>query len=204
LLTKPPAPRLWLLNEAGTQLVQIQEDFFAHNWRKQAKGDEYPSYERIREEFANELAEFDRFLEKERLGRCSPNLCVATYIDHMPIKQEDGTRGDIGRMLAFWEKGYSDPALGPPEEANCGLRWILTKPGTQEPIGRLYLKAQPALRKTDGKPILVMESLARGKPLGPGIQGALDFLDFAHDRLVASFMGVTREEMKVMWRKVPT
>ena len=30
----PPLPRVWFLNEAGSELIQIQRDRFVHNWRK--------------------------------------------------------------------------------------------------------------------------------------------------------------------------
>lgn len=47
LQTVPDLPRFWLLNEAGTEIIQLQNDRFVHNWRKVGSGDAYPRYERI-------------------------------------------------------------------------------------------------------------------------------------------------------------
>ncbi len=55
MLPSPPVPRVWFLNETGTELVQVQQDRFVHNWRKVGTGDVYPRYERVREVFRNEL-----------------------------------------------------------------------------------------------------------------------------------------------------
>src|SRR5438093_860850 len=42
MLTGPPLPRLWFRNEAGTQLIQVQGNWFARNWRKMDSGEAYP------------------------------------------------------------------------------------------------------------------------------------------------------------------
>src|SRR6266566_564057 len=65
----PPAPRLWFLNESGTELIQVQEDRFIHNWRKTDSGQQYPRYEYIRGRFNSELQLFSSFLEAEKLPR---------------------------------------------------------------------------------------------------------------------------------------
>ncbi len=54
MMTKPPIPRCWFLNDEGTELVQVQQDRFAHNWRKIGEGNEYPRYNHLRETFKNE------------------------------------------------------------------------------------------------------------------------------------------------------
>ena len=34
MMTEPPTARTWFLNPAGTELIQVQHDRFAYNWRK--------------------------------------------------------------------------------------------------------------------------------------------------------------------------
>ena len=34
MLETPPVPRVWFLNEAGTELIQVQQERFIHNWRR--------------------------------------------------------------------------------------------------------------------------------------------------------------------------
>src|SRR2546422_5562505 len=62
-----PSPRLWFLNEDGTELIQVQQDRFIHNWRTVGEGKKYPRYERIRESFSKELTTFQQYLSREKL-----------------------------------------------------------------------------------------------------------------------------------------
>lgn len=34
LIDIPPLPRVWFLNENGSEIIQIQRDRFLHNWKK--------------------------------------------------------------------------------------------------------------------------------------------------------------------------
>jgi len=42
MLESPPLPRVWFVNPTGTELIQVQNDRFIHNWRKVDDGDKYP------------------------------------------------------------------------------------------------------------------------------------------------------------------
>src|SRR5262249_6233749 len=161
---------------------------------------EYPKYESIRGTYVEELRRFDEFLRAESIGPCSPNLCEATYVDHIFADERFLSRGDLGRLLVFWKESFETASLGHPEEAGCTLRWIL-RDGESDPIGRLYLSVQPAFRRSDERPMFVMESSARGKPLGPGLEGAVAFLDYAHEKLVECFLQITRQGMQQIWKE---
>lgn len=198
IVSTPPSPRLWFLDARGSQLIQVQEDRFAHNWRKLDEDDVYPSYKQIRSTFQQELERFDGFLQSAGLGPCSPNLCEVTYVDHVAVGDRPRHHGDLGGLLTVFDKTLSLPELGEPEEAGCALRFVLRREG--EFVGRLYFKTQPAFRKADQKPIFAMELTARGKPFGPGLGGAIDFLDYGHERLFDSFLGLTRPGMHQIWQ----
>ena len=49
-----PAPRFWFVNESGNELVQVQRDRFIRNWRKTEGQPGYPSYDNLREAFADD------------------------------------------------------------------------------------------------------------------------------------------------------
>ena len=57
LISRDQAPqvRCWFVNEARTELVQVQTDRFVHNWRKVGEsvkeGEQYRRYEYIRKQF---------------------------------------------------------------------------------------------------------------------------------------------------------
>ena len=80
---KPPVPRLWFLNEQGTELIQVQSDRFVHNWRKMQSLDPYPRYEPIRDKFRDEVKTLGQFLKDERLGSLAVNQCEVTYVNHI-------------------------------------------------------------------------------------------------------------------------
>src|SRR5882672_9185342 len=81
----PDPPRFWFVNEAGTEILQVQTDRFAHNWRKVGQADQYPRYERIRRTFLDEYSNLNRIVER-RLGRgCVPNQCEITYVNHIDL-----------------------------------------------------------------------------------------------------------------------
>jgi hypothetical protein len=42
----PPIPRLSFANEQGNEMIQVQNDRFIKNWRKEGDGEQYPHYEK--------------------------------------------------------------------------------------------------------------------------------------------------------------
>src|ERR1700691_3519943 len=65
---KPPVPRMWLINERGNQMIQVQADRFIRNWRKEGQGEEYPRYEQVKDSFQKDFDVFQRFLGDRNLG----------------------------------------------------------------------------------------------------------------------------------------
>src|SRR5438552_7213327 len=57
LVAPPLAPRLWLVNDAGTQLLQLQHNFFARNWRKRPAETDYPRYPSLVRSFEEDFAD---------------------------------------------------------------------------------------------------------------------------------------------------
>jgi len=57
----PPMRRSWLLNNDGSNLIQIQQDRFIFNWKKVGDADRYPSYSVVIKEFEKHLSEFQTF-----------------------------------------------------------------------------------------------------------------------------------------------
>jgi len=98
MIPKLPTPRCWFLTEFGTELIQVQQDRFVHNWRKVGEGDEYPRYEYVRDKFQEELSIFDCFLRREKIGELVPSQCEITYEDDRTIKNED----DLWRRIPPW------------------------------------------------------------------------------------------------------
>jgi uncharacterized protein (TIGR04255 family) len=199
-LDAPPLPRLWLLNASGTELIQVQQDRFIHNWRKVEATDEYPRYQRLRNTFRNELEQFDELLRRKDIGEFVPNQCEVTYVNQLVASKEWERHGQLDRVLTMWSSTYSDGFLGEPEAVQMAIHYVIPGPDG-EPIGRLHVNVEPGYEGPDGKPILIVRLTARGRPLGDGIEGVLRFLDVGHDWAVRGFASITSSRMHRLWKR---
>lgn len=193
-LEKPPIPRLWFTNERGNEMIQVQNDRFIKNWRKEGEGEQYPRYEKvIRPHFDRDYRIFLDFLEKHELGRPCINQCEVTYVNHIVAGKGWERYNDIEKIFMFW-RGLKSMPPGPAEDLRLHARFII--PGEQNvPIGRLHLDLQPAVRTSDNQPMYVLHLTARGH-VGYGI----DFFDIGREWIVRTFRLLTNSSMHAIWR----
>jgi uncharacterized protein (TIGR04255 family) len=199
-LDVPPVPRVWFLNDTGTELIQLQQDRFIHNWRKADDNAEYIRYPRVRERFADSFEKFESFVRSEKLGHISPDQCEVTYTNHLVEGYGWDRQGQLDQVFTFWQPQVRTSFLPEPENASISVRFVIPGPGG-DPIGRLHVEAQPAFRKTDLRPILVVNLTARGAPLGTGLSGVMDFFDIGREWIVRGFAAITTNEMHAIWRR---
>lgn len=198
LLTTPPLLRHWFGNEAGTELVQVQRDRFAHNWKQIGDGSPYPRYSQIRQRFGQQFKTFTEFLHAVGISQPEPTQCEVTYVNHIPVGGPFESVGRFDQVLAVW----CPPAVGTPapEDGQIAFRYLIPVDG--KPVGRLYVQANAGRRDADGKPVLILTLTARGYPLEKGLEGALRFLDVGHEWVVRGFAAVTTKQMHTAWERV--
>ena len=190
----PRLPRLWFLSPDESELVQVQNDWFARNWRQRDGGPEYPHYPKIRDPFAVDLSHLSEHIRRRKLGAFVPIHCELTYINHILLTPGES---DIRRVLGFFAEDAPMGPLGEPEAVRFGVQWLISHEG--EPVGRLHLTAEPAVRQTDMQDVTVLTMTARGRPIGEGAAGVLSFMDLAHDFVVRTFVAVTTDKMHNVW-----
>lgn len=196
----PTIPRCWFLDSSGTELIQVQQDRLVVNWRRGDADEPYPQFSHVRQLFAETLDTFLAFLKENQLGALKPDQCEITYIDHIEQTGVWERHGQLDRVLSFWKQMESDDLLPELEAAVIRMRFII--PGTDHtPLGRLYVDVQPGFRRTDRKPIFVMNSVARGRPEGEDRDDILAFFDAAHEWVRRGFLGLTSPEMQRVWRR---
>ena len=194
-IERPALPRLWLHSEAGTEMIQVQNDRFIKNWRKAGEKDEYPRYElTIKPAYQRDFAEFQSFLAEEKLGTISVNQCEVTYVNHIVSGDGWETHSDIHQIFTFWNQSTA-PLPGNPEDVTLQMRFPITN-DQNEPIGRLHVDVQPAFRSTDNQPMYVLNLTARGQ-YGSGI----GFFDIGRRWIVETFDRLTTAEMHRIWGK---
>ena len=200
MMQSPPMPRCWFLNADGTELIQVQKDRFAHNWRKAGEGDLYPRYEHVRDRFCQELETFRRFLTDNQIGELSANQCEVTYVNQIISGEPWERHGQLGEVLTVLKAQYSDSFLSEPEDAEVAIRYVICD-DQGERLGRLHVTAKPAFRSSDDQPIFVLTLTARGKPEGDNIQGIQRFLDRGREWVVRGFVSITEPHMHQVWSR---
>lgn len=195
-----PSPRLFFLNQSGSELIQVQKDRFSHNWRKQGQGDGYPRYERILDNFRQELGVFEHFLQEEKLGQLTPTQGEVHYVNQIVPAAVWTRHGEVGDVLELFSPHGSDDFLPEPEDVRMGIRYVLRDPdGT--PQGRLHLVAEPGYAP-DGSAMILLRLTARGRPLSADVDGILRFFDLGRQWIVRGFACATTPQMHQVWGRL--
>ena len=200
LSSVPPRPRVWLLKESGSELLQVQQDRFVRNWRKREDSAEYPRYRALRELFRQDFEMFSELVKEERCGEVEPNQCEVTYVNIIPAGEGWQDHGDLGKVLTVFAAQYSDDRLEKPEEASVDLQYVL-KNDEDNPVGRLHVSVNPVFQVSDNRAALRLTLTVRGRPEGDGIEGIIRFLDRGHEAIVRGFASITTTEMHTIWRR---
>ncbi len=198
---KPPMPRLWFINGAKSELIQVQSDRFIHNWRNMEGLEPYPRYEPIRDRFRTEVAVLEEFLADEELGALVVSQCEVTYVNHIEPCGMWDRHGELEATFRVWSRLGTASFLPEPEDAGFRMRFVISGE-TGKPVGRLHAGVQPAWKKIDNSPILALNLTARGVPLGAGVDGAFAFFDLGRRWIVNGFADLTTPDMQRVWERI--
>lgn len=200
MANRPPSPRIWFVNRNGTELVQLQRNWFARNWRKVLGTEEYPRYERLIEPFKADLGRFVEFLASEELGELVPVQCEVTYVNHIEGLGVWSEHGELHKVLELVSPQHEVGFLTDPENLRLAVQYLI--PGDDgEPVGRLHVGVEPAFKRDSREPIFVMTLTARGTPESSGLEGVYRFLDRGHNWIVLGFEAITSDDMHRAWGK---
>lgn len=194
---RPPPARMLLMNEARTEMLQIQQDRFVHNWRKMGDEAAYPRYEHLRQTFVTELEQFRAFVGEQGIGEIVPDLAEVVYVNHVRAGQGWSRHGEIDRVVRLWQNPANTP-LPEPELVRFATQYLL--PGDDgAPVGRLYVVAEPALAVPDGPPMIILTLTARALPTEPSIGAVMQLLDRQREWIVRTFDAIVTPEMQRVW-----
>jgi uncharacterized protein (TIGR04255 family) len=194
-----PAPdriRYWFQSESNENLVQLQNDWLAFNWRKVSAETGYRHYSYGAEQFERLYTELDLYCSDLKLGRLAPQQIEISYINHI-----DATEGgwsdhaDLGRIVKLIRDEPPSGHLPRPQVMSLSAQYLATAGG--EAVGRLYVEAQP--RFVDSSPAFMVRLTYRGAPEGSHLPGVLTALDRGHHWIVGGFDELTTTEMHDLW-----
>lgn len=196
----PPTPRLFMVTESETEVLQIQENRLGYSWRKLSPDHEYPRYASIRGKFEQELADFQAFLSEERLQPLTPEQCEVTYVNVILPEGVWNGHSELGKVIPSASPRLSEGFLPPPEQTRYASQYVISG-DTGVPCGRLYVSADPSYLMPDKTPMYLMKLTFRGTPQGPTTAGIVKAMDLGHEWIVRGFASLTSSEMHKAWRR---
>ena len=191
-------PRMWFISEDGNTLIQLQNDKFYFNWRKQQKELNYPRYDKIIKYFKDNLDNLQNFLVEENLGIIKPIECELTYINHIPKGDGWESLDDINKVFRdfIWSSG--ERFL--PTPISIGGQALFNLP---EDRGRLNVTLRHGERKIDKHPMLILQNTATGLGADKSIDAIWGWFEIAHEWIVRGFTDLTGAEIqKNIWQRI--
>jgi uncharacterized protein (TIGR04255 family) len=193
-------PRLWFLNSQKNELIQLQQNRFVYNWRRQNDDDSYPHYSNIRTKFISEYERLAEFLKAEDLGDIKPTACEITYVNHIVSNAVWSEFGDFAKVFTIFNSNPQASFLPVAESVRFASNYVI-KNNAEKAVGRLRATVAPEVRRSDGKKLFVMNMAAVGVPESKDLAGVLSFLDVGHEWIVKGFEALTTEDMQAAWGK---
>ncbi len=187
----PVMPRYWFVSEDEINLIQVQNNAFFLNWRKQEK--EYPHFhEQLKPSFDKNLMDFKKFLHDEiRISNVGIGLCELIYVN--VIESCEYWRGpeDISRLIPSFAMLGCGPKPSTAQEFACIYGWKID--------AFLHLLATIKIAGPRGPTDtrrLIIELKALGRPSGATTSHLDKWYDNAHDAIVSQFLSMTDKDVQ--------
>jgi uncharacterized protein (TIGR04255 family) len=186
--------RMCFVDDSSTQLVQVQNGCFFHNWRKTAETPQYQHYENIRPAFLEDWNLFCQFLDNNSIQRPNVSRCEMTYFNHLVRGEDWQTISDFPDMFPAWHIGGNDVPLSKIEMINLSV-WY------ENSGGKVQVNVAPGIRQADGKEVIQLTVTGSATPSGSTGDELFQCLDVCHRSAVLSFVKFTSEQLQERWER---
>ena len=193
-------PRLWLQNDVGDQVVQIQRDRLVVNWRKEGSSG-YPRYKIVRDRLQDAWRRLLCVCNDLNYDAPIPDLCEIQYINNISMDQGWNSPQDTAKLIVPWQ-GIDDKGYFPSNHL-CQFSLHCHFPEDRE--GWLNIDGWTTSAPTDDDPNamrMVFNLTSRGHALSDDFESALDFFDMAHVWIVQGFTSITSLEAHDIWGRL--
>jgi len=192
----PPLRRAFFITRSNDYLIQVQPDFFAHNWRKTKADDAYPSFERAKALFVEKWNLFTRFVSERKLGDLQLTRYEVTYVNHLVEEQAGAFPIAIEKYspLLKLRQPTAGQFLPSPKSLLAELQFDIAK----EKVLRVSLKQ--GVRATDQKEVMQLDLSARSTAQSDG-SDMMEWLEIAHEWIVRGFTDLTSSEAHRLWSR---
>lgn len=186
-------PRIAVTSADGSRVLIFQNDRFSYGWqRTQAlKFDpDYPGYATLRQEAADEFAQFCD--QVERLIQRRPRIAVTelSYTDAIPDRDQDGTVRRLSSLFTFI-------ATDQPPRTVRGFDYSWNE--TLDPDGILSVRVYGPVVTEGDVTAALLTTTATFENRANDFSEAAAGLDAAHERITLTFSSVVRESRREVY-----
>jgi uncharacterized protein (TIGR04255 family) len=186
--------RYFFISEARDEFIQLQPDRLFFNWRKRSGKDPYPRYVRVRAGLEGAMKEASQWVAAEKLGQVIPTQCEAAYVNHIPLRDRDGS--PCGLSFFFpWLRGLH----GLTEQGSFNFSRRLNDENGK-PVARLHMALTYGSGE-DGKREAQLLLHVRGRPQDGSPKGCLAMIDAEREVIVRAFAQITSPEAHELWER---
>lgn len=198
LSSRVPPTRYWFKTPEGDELLQLQRNWLAANWRKVKPEAKYGRWENRWSAFSQWAGQVEAALGPEEV---SYEQVEVTYINHIEPGAVWSSHAEADRVFTTLADPPSRGFLPLPDKVKLDLRYPISIGPAADAVGRLHVTINPAFRRPGDTPIFVMNLTARGKPEGAGVAGVASFAEVGHEWIVRAFTELTTPAMHRVWER---
>lgn len=186
-------PRVWLISEDSTRLVQLQQNRFHYNWRQTDEKKTYIRYPAIQRECLDIWQRFEKFVLETTGQPLQPLNAELTYTNFIEVAGVSSAFEIAEETLRDASWASQNRFLSAPKAFTHNYTFDLP-----DKNGTLQVTAVAAKRKDSKSEALKLELTVKGK-----CQNDKSFEDWsseAHDFLVQAFKDLTKPSMHQQWK----
>jgi uncharacterized protein (TIGR04255 family) len=196
-ITGLPMPRIWLLSNDKTHVIQLQGDCFFFNWRKQDAAAQYPRYRTIIAGFEKHRDIFLDFLRETGFAEPKPMLCELTYVNHIPHGAGWKKIDDLGSIFKDFRWSKEKEIFPTPRS----LSWSCSI-DLPDNCGTLTARMSQVTRVGDPVQSLRLDLSCKGVGKAKTMRDTRPWFELAHEWIVRGFADITTPEaQKRLWER---
>jgi uncharacterized protein (TIGR04255 family) len=193
----PPLRRVFLVTADNSYLMQVQPDFFAHNWRRAKEDQTYPSFVRAKELFLDRWTVFKEFVRENDVGELHLTRYEVTYVNQI-LEPQGAFPLALDRYTPIIELRKRQPEhfLPDPKVLSADLQFEIASGH-----GTLRVSLKHGVRVSDKMDVMQLD-LSAVSSASPDGSNLSDWLETAHEWIVRGFTDLTTKEAHEKWKRV--
>lgn len=183
-------PRVWLISEDETRLIQVQQDRFYFNWRQTKVREDYIRFGSIKTEFDRVFGEFARYVASRTGQALKAERYELNYINILDCGQGWEFPADIGNVLRdlCWTQGQR--FLSSPKRVSAKFEFALP-----EGFGVMTAALDPARTAESRREVFRLELAAAADADVVARVSFDEWVAVAHEWIVSGFKDLTTPTM---------